>query len=322
MQRSIYKICGSFLVLLAVSITACGDDDTTKDGSPADASSDSVVADDSSSDAGKTANDPAPDADTSGEHGCTGCPDSEADTFTLTLSGVTKRVFEGTVTGAQGDGVFYVVNESNQELFGAVPTNESTGAYSVEIPLFCGAQLVKLVWSNASGGYAQVTEVTTSDCVKPDIRLTVSWDALGDDWELHLIKQGGQINDNATDCTWTSCISGSPDWGVQSDDSDDPHKDVDDTDAYGPENIWLAKPETGTYTVMVEHWGTGTPQSDGQVMINLAGKPPVVVSMENLAPRHVWTVATIDWPAGVVTTSQDVYDCSGSWNSGCTADIP
>src|SRR5687768_3351479 len=47
-----------------------------------------------------------------------------------------------------------------------------------------------------------------------EIAVDMHWDDLGLDWELHLVKPGGRINDALTDCTWTTCIYSSPDWGV------------------------------------------------------------------------------------------------------------
>jgi hypothetical protein len=268
-------------------------------------------------------NDPAPNRVQPGEYGCPGCPDTDETDFEQELGNETAKTFAGKVSGADGNGAIYVANDEGQEFFGTIPTDEATGDYSVEIPLFCGRQLVKCVWSNEVGDYVLVIEVTTSDCVEPDIRLTLSWDGLGRDWELHLIKPGGRINDDATDCTWTSCIGGSPDWGVAGDPGDDPQKDVDNVGSFGPENIFLARPESGTYTVMVEHWSaSGDPESDGQVAINVRGKPSVIVVKENLAPFFVWTAATIEWPGGVVTPRQDVFDCTDGWSDGCTVEIP
>lgn len=154
-----------------------------------------------------------------------------------------------------------------------------------------------------------------------DIAISLFWDDLGLDWELHLVKPGGQINDNATDCTWTSCIYTSPDWGIMGDASDDPHKDIDDTDTHGPERIWQADPENGVFTVLVEHWGSGSDEADGHVKI-LAGGVETTVYMENLRSHHVWTVATIELPSGVVTTTDAVYDCSANWSAGCLTPLP
>jgi uncharacterized protein YfaP (DUF2135 family) len=229
--------------------------------------------------------------------------------------------FSGTITGAIGDGLFWVHGPAGETLGGPIETTAS-GTYAKTLPLFCGANTVKLVWNNGTCPLVLVYAVNRTTCAPADITATVQWDDLGRDWELHLIKPGGHINDNATDCTWTSCIGSSPDWGVLGDPADNPHKDIDNTGAYGPENIWLAGPEPGTYTVMVEHWNSGgSPLSDGFVTLNVAGKV-YTIAIQDLAPSHVWTAATIDWPSGTVTTSQTIYDCSANWSSGCKAVIP
>ncbi len=135
--------------------------------------------------------------------------------------------------------------------------------FSFTAPLFCGTQIVKCVWSNAAGRAVLVTRVITTNCVEPDIRVTISWDDKGRDWEAHLVKPNGRINDNLTDCTWTPCLGTGPDWGVAGDLSDNAHKDVDNTGPYGPENIFLSKPESGRFTVLIEHWGVGQPSAGG-----------------------------------------------------------
>lgn len=265
--------------------------------------------------------DPAPDVQVPGEYTCDGCPDSDEDTFNLQAGAVTTYDFEGTVDGAVGDGRFYILAEDGEQVAGPIPTDDVNGQFSFTAPLFCGTQLLKCVWSNDVGRYVIAVEVVTDNCTEPDIRITLSWDELGDDFELHLIKPGGRINDDATDCTWTSCVDEQPDWGVLGDASDDPRKDVDDTGAFGPENIFLANPEPGLYTVMVEHWGSGSPEADGQVVFNV-DRQTTVATVENLAPRSVWTVGTIAWPSGVVTLDGSIFDCSGNWSGGCLEDLP
>lgn len=177
------------------------------------------------------------------------------------------------------------------------------------------------MWRDASCKLTTVTRVTRIECSDDDIRLTLSWDDLGSDFELHLIKPGGRINDNATDCTWTSCVSSTPDWGIAGDASDNPRKDVDDTNSFGPENIFYSSPEPGLYTVLVEHWGGGSADADGQVIFNVAGRSSTA-RIQNLASQSVWTAGTISWPSGEVTLSQDVYDCSGNWAGGCKDVLP
>jgi hypothetical protein len=266
-------------------------------------------------------NDPAPQAAQPGEYNCPGCPDiTEPVETDITAGAVTSYAFAGTVTGAQGNGTFYIDGPGTQESFGPIETNPD-GSFAFEAPLFCGEQLVKCLWSNTAGTYVLVVRVITENCVEADIRVTLSWDGLGRDWELHLVKPGGRINDPATDCTWDTCIGARPDWGVQGDATDDPKKDVDNTGDYGPENIFLARPEAGVYTVLVEHWGGGDPMSDGQVIFNVGGEV-TVARIENLAPMHVWTAGTIRWPEKTVTTGTTIFDCSAMWGGGCNAPLP
>jgi hypothetical protein len=280
--------------------------------------------------------DPFPDASTPGVYCCTGCPQPQVDVdagFLLGSVSTPTNLFSGSVTGAAGDGVYYVVGPSGSVNRQQIPTDTTAGTYSVNGLLFCGDQTVKLVWSNAQGPCALVEQITRTGadggaCSAPDMQVSLAWDALGLDWELHLIRQGGHINDTTTmtDCTWTTCISSHPDWGVQGDPYDDPSKDVDNTSTYGPENIFLNRPEAITYAVMVEHWGSGQPQASGVVTINLAGQAPMVIAKTGLASHHVWKAATIAYPQqgapAVVTAFQDDIDCTASWSGGCTLAIP
>lgn len=265
----------------------------------------------------------APEYSTPGAYRCPTCPDIAGATFELNAGSVTSTELFGRVTGAVGNGQFYIRGRNGEEIVGALPT-QSDGTFLTNAPLFCGEQLVKCVWSNAAGRYVLVQRIITTDCIDADIRLTLSWDDKAKDMELHLIRPGGRINDQAgaTDCTWTTCISSRPDWGVPNDASDDPKKDVDATGAFGPENIFLAKPQSGLFHVMVEHWGSGEPMNEARLIINVKGKPATVLDRKNVVSEHVWRAATIAWPEGTVTAVGADFDCSQSWSRGCTAMLP
>lgn len=264
--------------------------------------------------------DPAPQYQAPGAYRCANCPDIPGAATDFNFGAVTSKRLEGTVTNAVGNGLFYVRGRNGEEVTGVLPT-ATDGTFASTAPLFCGEQLVKCVWNNAAGQYVLVQRVITTDCVDADIRVTLSWDDQAKDLELHLIKPGGRIN-QPTDCTWTTCLGTGPDWGVTGDASDDPKKDVDDTGDFGPENIFLAKPETGTFHVMVEHWGSGAPTNDARLIINVKGKGATVLDRKDLVSQHVWRAATIAWPEGTVTPVATDFDCSASWSSGCTAQLP
>jgi uncharacterized protein YfaP (DUF2135 family) len=280
-------------------------------------------------DTGTVSLDPAPGFSTPGAYTtptvCPACPANDDATFEVDAGTATSLPLQGQVTGATGNGTFFVESAPDaqghtQQISGTIPT-DSGGSYAVTVPLFCGSQTIKEVWTNASGSTVIVKHVTNSGCTESDIRVTISWDDLGRDWELHLIRPGGHINDGVNDCTWTTCVGKQPDWGVVGDATDNPSKDVDNTGAYGPENVYLSKPETGRYTVMVEHWGSGGLPSSGQAIINVRGAV-YVFDIANFASHWVWTVATIDWPSATVTGVGTRYDCTGDWSSGCVAQLP
>lgn len=305
MIASIYNLSAAVATVLVVS--ACGSsDDTVQDVFP-QTNPDSVVVD------------PAPELNDPGEYGCDGCPDSEASIFTQTTR-ESSLTLEDLISDSSGNGEFYVVGNDGSAIRGEIDTSEN-GNYSLTLPLFCGVQIIKCIWSNEAGRYVLVTEVTRDDCTNADLQLTLNWDDLGQDYELHLVKPGGRINDNLTDCTWTSCINEGPDWGVVGDASDNPIKDVDNVGTFGPENIYLSKPEDGEYTVLVEHWGGGDASSDGNVIFNVAGET-TLAEVNDLPSHYVWNVGTITWPSGDVRLNGSIVDCNDNWNSGCQLELP
>ena len=265
------------------------------------------------------AEDPDPDATEPGDN--SDCATGPVVTGVPTgwESAETVWPISGMVANGSGKGLWYVESASGTSTGGNLGI-AADGSFEVTIPLFCGEQTVKLKFENADCATTWVTRVVRNRCEEPELRVTLGWDDLGRDWELHLIRPGGRIN-TESDCTWTTCINESLDWGVVGDSSDNPNKDIDDLDGYGPENIYLPSMEEGRYHVYVDHWGNGDPASQGELFIQL-GNQTFRQKLGGLAPRHVWLAATIDWPAGTVAFSQDVLDCSDSWTNGCMLPIP
>lgn len=248
-----------------------------------------------------------------------GCTNGATTATSLTTSDSTHRFTGAGPASTAGE---VVVTSAGGDVLRLALATDASGAYGITIPLFCGPQTVAVSFAAVACAPRAVVTAVRENCAAPDIQVTLSWDDKGLDFELHLVKPGGRLNDNATDCTWTSCISHSPDWGVVGDSSDDPHKDVDNTGHFGPENIFLHGPEHGTYTVLVEHWGAGAPDSGGEATVLLAGAPAVTIPIVDLASHSVATVATIDWPARTVTAVSTIDDCSANWTGGCRDLLP
>lgn len=260
--------------------------------------------------------DPAPQYNAPGEYGCDGCPSGQINDFQTTTT-ASSESFEGFVNDAIGNGKYYLGSPTGSVIAGSIPTDPQ-GNFNFEVPLFCGAQITKFVWFNNTGNFVFVGEIFREDCENADIQLTLNWDDIGLDFDLHLIRPGGQLNDAASDCTWSTCDeNGSLDWGVNGDVSDNPIKDVDNTQYFGPENIYLNNPENGLYNVLVEHWGSGGPDADGSVVINANGQLNYA-TVENLPSHFVWKVGTIEWPSGNVILDGTKVDCTSDWFNGCS----
>jgi hypothetical protein len=258
-----------------------------------------------------------------GEHTCNGCPviDGPPQLFSFATS---ESVFAissatlGTVSGNLGPGKWFV-DAPEGENQGNIAEGAG-GSFDTKAPLFCGAQALELGWCNSAGTTSYRYLIERQDCVGGGLHVTLSWGAGANDLELHLIRQGGHINQPPNDCTWTTCVGESPDWGILGDASDNPHKDIDWLTENGVENIELPKLEPIRYSVLVEYWGSGNPITP-LLILNAFGTTTPLIGPE-MKTRDVWVAATIDATNETVTGSTLVVDCSGSWSSGCQLPIP
>jgi hypothetical protein len=230
----------------------------------------------------------------------------------------------GAVSGHDGNGAWCLVSSDGVNA-GEVVTDVS-GSFRQIVPLFCGKQVLKFTWASAAGKrVVATTKIDRTGCTSEagGLRLTLSWGAGANDLEMHLIREGGKLNnsDGATnDCTWTSCVNSQPDWGSAGDTADDPKKDVDNTGENGTENIFLPKVEQKTYDVMVEYWGSGGATSP-KLVFNMDGKTQTH-SIPALKPQEVWHAAVVDAATGEITLKDTVIDCSSEWSSGCRKALP
>lgn len=129
-----------------------------------------------------------------------------------------------------------------------------------------------------------------------DISIELEWNTNGNDVDVHLVRPGGTYDQAPGDCFWNNL---SPDWGVAGDASDDPYLDYDDIDGYGPENLNYAKPQTGTYRVIVDYFSEfGSATATITVWLD-GGATPVYVGSQSMngTNRQKWVVGDITWDA-------------------------
>jgi len=272
-----------------------------------------------------TVADPAPGIDSPGTYGCTGCPYSN-DTAPLSMNiSASSETFTGTVTGATGDGEWYIEQQTTgssgkrqtiiNAIAGIIPTDPSTGNYAFTAPLFCGTQIIKCVWNNARGRYVIVVQLIVDNCQIADIRVTLSWERIGTDYDLHLVRPGGCLT-TGNDCYYGNT---NPDWGTSGDLRDNPQLDVDCISTCSVENIFLSIPENGTYNVFVHHY-SGDNTVKGSVIINVRGQSTVVKPYNGISPANAYVLfGTIDWPSGVITTSGITPGCPSTTGAPSTS---
>ncbi len=97
------------------------------------------------------------------------------------------------------------------------------------------------------------------------------------------------------DCNF---CSGSVDWGVILDPTDDPSLDIDDRSGYGPENTNIDDPAESTYRVLVHYFDDhGDGDTVATVRVYVKG---ALVSEETrtIARNYLWEVGQVNWPEG------------------------
>jgi hypothetical protein len=127
----------------------------------------------------------------------------------------------------------------------------NAGTFAGEIPLRCGAQRVYYAFTNASGTSYYYLNVNRTGCTVPQFRVQLTWtSAVFSDLDLHLLRPAGLFA-SLNDCYYGNCTGSTGlTWGASN-----PKLDVDDTDGFGPENIYLASgAESGDYRIIIHDY--------------------------------------------------------------------
>ena len=167
-----------------------------------------------------------------------------------------------------------------------------------------GDYIAQLVVVNDLGQVSAPCTATTTVTPTQDLWIEMYWQHSGDDMDLHLLAPGGTPR-TYSDCYFSNCIGRffTPDWGQSGYDGDDPHLDMDDIPGTGPENINIADPADGVYTVFVNDYPGSSYDPANHVWVNVYIDGSLVASFENdlSGENNDWYVCQIDWPAGTVT---------------------
>jgi len=166
-----------------------------------------------------------------------------------------------------------------------------------------GNYTAQLVVQNDLGQSSQPCTATATVIPSQDLWIEMYWQRTNDDMDLHLLKPGG-IKRTQGDCYFSNCIRPlSPDWGQIGVTTDNPHLDLDDIPGDGPENINIAAPADGLYTVFVHDYPGSTNTAANHVTVNvyISGQLRATFERDISGEDTDWMVCTVDWPSGVTT---------------------
>ncbi len=176
------------------------------------------------------------------------------------------------------------------------------------IPDLAGDYVGQLIVTNEDGVESEPCEVTLESIPAEDLWVEMYWTNEPDDMDLHLLRPGGTLESN-DDCYYANCVNGNLNWGERSSNMDDPSLDLDDIPGTGPENINIAQPEAGEFTVVVhDYYGSNGWGADyngaNNVTVNVYLNGAMVWSnTKAISGDDTYTpFCTIDWATGSVTT--------------------
>jgi hypothetical protein len=239
---------------------------------------------------------------TVGFNGTSGTPTITPADASTSISVSTSGYAIGGTTNSTVNGYWFIVIGGTLRAWGIITV--SGGAYSAEVPLFCGQQAIVYRFDNTAGHSYWYVSATLTGCATASFRAQLTWDTgpSGSDLDLHLVRPGGSTN-TSNDCYYANCTpSDTPlDWGAAGA-AGNPLLDVDNTQGYGPENITLSGAETGTYRVIIRNFNNvASTHATVKIYFNDVEQFRLTsVAMD--PPNTYWTVANVDIVNHLVTS--------------------
>jgi hypothetical protein len=238
--------------------------------------------------------------------GATGTPSIVPGTAGTTFSqSGSAYVLTGTTT-ATAFGYWLLVTNDVLSSWGVLAV--TGGVYGAEIPLFCGAQRIYLTFNSAAGRSYYAFDMNRTGCTTTHaaFRVQLTWTSQTySDLDLHLLRPGGAMfSDN--DCYYGNCDTyDAPtglEWGATGA-AGNPSLDVDDTEGYGPENIYLTSgAETGQYRIIIDDYdGTAGEIATVRIYLNDVEVRRYVSHAMDGGASKFWEVAKVNILTGAIS---------------------
>lgn len=165
-----------------------------------------------------------------------------------------------------------------------------------------GTYLGRLTVENEFGQVSEPCLATLTAVPGDDFWVEMFWTYPDDDMDLHLLAPGG-TKWASSDCHWQNCVDAGLNWGDRASSEDDPSLDLDDIPGTGPENIRIASPADGEYTVLVHDYSGSRYRGPNPVTVNIYVAGVLVWSdTRAMEGEDEWeSFASVSFPDGVVT---------------------
>lgn len=165
-----------------------------------------------------------------------------------------------------------------------------------------GTYIGRLTVENEFGQVSEPCLATLNAVPSDDFWVEMYWTFPNDDMDLHLLAPGGN-KWSSLDCHWQNCVGDGLNWGDRASSDDDPTLDLDDIPGTGPENIRIASPSDGEFTVLVHDYSSSRYRDGNPVTVNIyVGGLLVWTDTRTMEGEDEWeSFAIVTFPDGVVT---------------------